>query len=151
MKSAQLEKLEKLTGKRVEQTRRQLDAESAKLIQLDSHCAELTSVNKEYQRSLIGSRVAPQYLSLQRGFVEKLSVRIEQIVNAREEKAKLVQAISEEHVHRSAQHAAIEIVSKQKLEEIATQIALYEQQQMDDAARQQFINSTSEQQGQDND
>lgn len=151
MKSAQLEKLEVLTGKRVDQTRRQLDAESAKLMQLDNHCAELTLVNKEYQRSLVGTRIAPQFLSLQRGFVQKLTVKINQIISARDEKAKLVQTITKEHVHRSAQHAAIEVVSKQKLEEIESELARYEQQQMDDAARQQFIKSTSLKQGQTND
>lgn len=147
MKSAQLKKLEMLTGKRVEQTRQQLDAESAKLVQLDSHCAELTLVNKEYQQSLVGARVTPQHLSQQRSFVEKLSAKIEQIISARDEKEKLVQSITAEHVHRSAQHAAIEIVSKQKLDEIECELARSEQQQMDDAARQQFIRSTSSQQG----
>lgn len=140
MKSAQLEKLEKLSGKRVDQTRQLLNAEVSNLKKLDSQCAQLTQVNKEYQRSLVGhGRIAPKHLEQRRSFVEHLSKRIEQAVNARNEKARLVQTINEEHVHRTAQHAAIEIVHRKKREEVELGKVRRDQQRMDEAAQQQFI------------
>jgi len=140
MSSKQLEKLEKLAGKRVDQSRNVLEVEQQKLWQIEHQRTELRSINQEYQHALVGrSEVVPQQLAYRRAFVEQLTQKLDQLADQSELTRKRVTEKAIEHQQRTAQHTAIETVTTHRVDaekEVASQ---RQQQQLDEVARSQHF------------
>lgn len=140
MTSKQLSKLEELAGKRADQSRNALEREQQKLRQMEHHHSELQSISKEYQKALMGgAEVAPQQLAQNRAFVEQLTLKLDELAEQSELKRQNVKASAIEHQQRTAQHTAIEIVNKHRVDAINVATNQRDQQQLDEVAQSQHF------------
>lgn len=140
MSSEQLGKLAALAEKRADQSRDQLQREQHQLQQIDHHSRELHSINQQYQQSTIDkASIAPQLLAQSRGFVAQLTDKLDQLAVQREQKSQMVETRKRECQQRTAQHAALELVHENRVEEYKLMTERRDQQQMDELAATQFF------------
>ncbi len=152
MSSEQLGKLTTLAEKRADQSRDQLKRELQQLQQIDSHSRELRSINQEYQQGTIDkTSISPQMLAQSRGFVEQLTEKLEQLDVQREQKAQRVNTQKQECHQRAAQHAALDLVHKNRVQEHKLMTERRDQQQLDEVAARQFFQRQRHEQEQGND
>lgn len=138
MSSKPLDKLEKQASQRADHSRKLVEQEKQQLQTIDQHRAELHMINCEYQQGPVGrTDVAPQLLAQRRAFVEQLTRKLDELSMQREQKHQLVQTKVQEHQQHTAQHAAIEIISQKRVEELEIAGSRRETQQLDEAARGQ--------------
>lgn len=136
MSSKPLDKLEKLAGQRADQSHRLFEQEMQQLQTIDQHRAELHVINSEYQQGPVGrTDVAPQLLAQRRAFVEQLTRKLDELRTQREQKRQMVQTRMHEHQQHTAQHAAIELISEKRIDELKIAGSRQEMQQLDEVAR----------------
>ena len=137
MSAKQLGKLERLAGKRVEQSRLRLENEARALQKMDQHHSELHAINTEYQQAVVGKEnVAPTSLAHRRMFVTELTQKLDQLLQQREVKEQSLQLCIEEYKQRIAEHTAMDVIHKHSLQDLAQQQSRREQQQLDEYAGQ---------------
>lgn len=138
MTSKQLSKLEELAGKRADQSRNVLEKEQQKLRQMEQHHSELRSISQEYQQALMGGgEVVPQQLAQNRAFVEQLTLKLDELAEQSVKTRESVKVSAVEHQQRTAQHTAMEIVNKHRVDAINVVTNQRDQQQLDEAAQGQ--------------
>jgi len=136
MGSAQLAKLEGLSEKLADQSRKTVDRSRDRLAQLDQHRNELKSITREYQRTPEqGVMFTSKLLAHRRAFVTQLTEKLDALNLQREQQQETLDEQVLELRDRTAQSSAIGAIQKarQRNELLAT--ARVEQHEQDEALR----------------
>ena len=136
MGSAQLAKLEGLSEKRADQSRKTVDHSLHKIAQLDQQRNELKSITREYQKPPEqGVMFTAKLLAHRRAFVTQLTEKLDALNLQREEQQKILNGQVHELRDRTAQSAAIGAVHQARQSDEQVLAARREQQQQDESCR----------------
>ena len=140
MSSKPRDKLEKLAGRRADQSRQLVEREKQQLLAIDQQNAQLHTINREYQQSSVGrDDIAPQLLAERRAFVERLTAKLDVLKLQREQKRQTLQTSMQKHQVHAAQHSAIELMNHKRVQELKMASNRQEMHQLEDAARGQYF------------
>lgn len=133
MGSSQLEKLEKLAGQRADASglasRKQRDS----LMLLEQQDNELSRIHQEYQTGIVGrSDVSPQLLAHRRAFVSRLSAKMEDLKQQKQQQKERLRQSAAEHLRHQSQRAALDLMAaRQRSQDLRQQIKQEARQQND--------------------
>lgn len=136
MRSTNLAKLEQLSEEQADLSQRAVERHQRELQQVGRHHHELSTINSEYQNSVVGQdAVSPRLLAHRRAFVAQLSIKLDELKLQKHQKSLELKVRMQEHSEHAMQTAAIgTMVEREQARERIQELRL-EQRQQDEASQ----------------
>jgi hypothetical protein len=132
----QLKNLEQLSQMAVDRSQIVLEKDRQQLQLLDQHRDELSQLSRDYQQSIVGTEeVTPRMLAHRRAFVSKLTLKLSDMSEQRQNMVQTHRQRVVEHSEKNAQHSAIESVYERNSDQHDLILRQTEQRVVDDAQR----------------